>query len=411
MKINIAILALVATGCLHGQYKVSVPGAGLTDAFIGQNPRNGGHAGSAAGVCFSTQVISPIDSLIHTASKTCGALDSAGSRYSETVAQEWMLSNISSAPSDGANWSIFLRGAVLGIVAEQFQLVSDDHLTNTTWLEVDRSHMTVTKVAFPETLTVESLVFDADNTYSIGSGTVAPQNIFAIGLGIGRAGSHQGTLSINNTSSNPAPFSMLGTSGVATSGSDLAVGYLFGASSIYPINSSTDLGYSGGRYRKIWVNDIDLSGTCTGCGGAATDLSNLTNPTSINQSLLFSTTGFNIGSITTEAANVYSNSFSAGKPSSVGAISIFNGSNSNPSGISGASTTGTSVDLAVGNPFFAGSFYGLGTVTLGNSSFPWSTLYVTNVTVGGAAGFNGIKVAGACTITISAGIITNVTGC
>lgn len=38
---------------------------------------------------------------------------------------------------------------------------------------------------------------------------------------------------------------------------------------IWPYGSSTqDVGFSSGRFRKGWFADLDVSGTCTGCGGA-----------------------------------------------------------------------------------------------------------------------------------------------
>jgi len=48
---------------------------------------------------------------------------------------------------------------------------------------------------------------------------------------------------------------------------------------------------------------------------------------------------------------------------------------------------------------------------LGNSTNPWAEVYGSQFYAGATAGFSGTKVAGACTLTISGGIITAVTGC
>jgi hypothetical protein len=51
------------------------------------------------------------------------------------------------------------------------------------------------------------------------------------------------------------------------------------------------------------------------------------------------------------------------------------------------------------------------TTNWGNASFPIGSVDALQFNAGAASGFSGVKVAGACTFTITGGIITNVTGC
>ena len=50
-------------------------------------------------------------------------------------------------------------------------------------------------------------------------------------------------------------------------------------------------------------------------------------------------------------------------------------------------------------------------LTLGNGTYPFSAVNATTFQSGFALGFSGTKTAGACVMTITGGIITNVTGC
>lgn len=436
---KIILPCLLLSGCVHGQYRVNVPGSGQLAAFVAENSAHGANAS-----CFSTYTWN--GTAMATAAQACGFYDASGNKQlsltgggatnlavtiGATNVSSWYgtasnamldIANQSGSPGvliieglTGAGEVIFRNGGagtnnkIWDIINSStdlhFRVFDDGFSTASDWLDVSRTGTTINSATFNETI-----LFGSDNTYNVGSGSVAAKNVYSIGLSVGRAAALQGIIAVNN-SANSNVFEFAGSNVVT--GNDVGIGTVFGAASLYPLSSSIDLGGSSNRYRKIWVNDIDIGGTCTGCtAGANTALSNLTNPTSINQSLLFSSDGVdNIGSLTTEADNIFARSISLGNTSNSGAASFYNGSNSNPQSLTGTSVSGTSVDIKVGNAFFAGSFYGISNVTLGNSTNLWSTIYGNNYNFGGNSGNSASIVIGGCTLTFTSGGLTGHSGC
>lgn len=261
-----------------------------------------------------------------------------------------------------------------------------------------------------------NLVPGQDNIYTNGTQSKVWQNTYTANLSLGRAASLQGSAAFYNPT-NSSFFQMTGTN-TATGGGDLAVGNFIGPDAIYPANPSTDLGFSASRFRKIWVRDIDISGTCTGCSagaGANTALSNLIT-TSINQSLLFDTdNSYNIGSNTKQLSNIYSTTFIAGNATGrPGILDIYNGTSSIPNILIGTNTTGNS-DIQIG-PFLqtGWAFYPISTNVgdLGTTGNHWRTLNVNNINAGGNAGLTTTKTVRAaggaadCTLIYTAGVLT-----
>jgi hypothetical protein len=420
MKLTL-ISFLILCGCLHGQYRVVVPGTGNKQAFIAENPTKGVY-----GTCYDMRTADPSSGVLHDAGQVCGLFDATGYGNARVTVQtvtgdsvfqtnttfksqgqiigdvsgpSWytppsyytdivssgnqahavldgntgtnLIFRNGGRPSGNQVWDL-ATGTAGGQSALFFRVLDDAHSSQFTWLQIVRSGNSISSVTFPEKITTEGIGFDADNSYDVGTGTVGARNLYASGLALGRSSAIQGTLAVNNTSA-AGPFQMSGTSGIATAGADVAVGYVFGASSIYPINSSVQLGYSGARYQKVWVTDIDISGTCTGCtAGANQSLSNLTNPTAINQDL-----------------------FTIGKN-----IHVQDGSGHDLVELQNAGT--------VGNIIVSDN---TGTVKVILNAFGVDVQSGLSYNVGGLTGFTGTKTAGACTLTITGGVITNVTGC
>ena len=171
-----------------------------------------------------------------------------------------------------------------------FRAVNDIYGAAQDFLTISRSGLTINSATFNE-----SLLFGSDNLYNVGSSSSAASNVFATGVSLGRGNTRQGSATFYNAS-NGNSFIMAGTN-VATGGGDLVVGNLFGNGAIYPINSSTNLGYASGPFANAFVTNLTIYGTCTGCSagaGANTALSNLAS-TAINVSLVPGTSGLNLG--------------------------------------------------------------------------------------------------------------------
>lgn len=460
MRITAFVFAtLLFTACVApSQYRVVVPGTGSKTAFIAENPTIGTN-----GSCFTARTTDPTTHVLHDDGRLCGAFDATGYANARMTIQTvtgdsvfqnnttWKALGMITGDTSGPSWYtppdtfidvassgnqahavidgntgaqlIFREGnfsagnkvwdIIVGPNGGQstmfFRMTDDTHSSPVSWLRVTRSGTATTQVSLPETVTTRILLPEADNTYTVGTSAASYSQVYATVFNVGRGSALQGVFNIFNTT-NSSAVTIAGTN--ANVGIDVGIGNLIGsASSMYPLNGSVDLGGTSHRWRKIWVSDIDISGTCTGCvsGAAAQDLSNLTNPTAINQSLLFNADNtYNIGG-TNEVASISTRAITLGKASAAGQENIYNASNANPQIITGVSVSGSSVDLQIGNPFTAGSIYGLSNVTLGNGTNPWSTIYGNNFNFAGSSGGTTVlnvrnsAGSGTCTITFSVG--------
>jgi len=104
----------------------------------------------------------------------------------------------------------------------------------------------------------------SDAVFNLGNSALEFSTIFARTHQAGTTG-HQGIVTVYNAGS--IPWVMSGSSG--SGGIDLTVGPLFGSGSLAPLNTTTDLGYSGAIWRSVWVNNLHLMVNTTGGGSAA----------------------------------------------------------------------------------------------------------------------------------------------
>jgi len=324
---TLLLSSLVLCGCLHGQYRVTVAGSGNKQAFIAENPSSG-----VNGSCYDLRTVDPGTGILHDAGQMCGLFYATGYANAgvtiETVTGDSVFqpnttfrgpgmivgatgpsSYIPTAgpyaavisPSNPAYLvvegttgaaAIILRDGVgptnskmWDFIADaggnlHFRAVNDIYGAAQDFLTISRSGLTINSATFNE-----SLLFGGDNSYNVGSSTSAAVNVYTAGVQLGRGNARQGSATFFNPL-NGNSFVMAGTN-VATGGGDLVVGNLFGSGAIYPINSSTNLGYASGPFANAFVTNLTIYGTCTGCSGAAganTALSNLAS-TAINTTL------------------------------------------------------------------------------------------------------------------------------
>lgn len=103
---------------------------------------------------------------------------------------------------------------------------------------------------------------DADNSGTLGSSGTIWGGVFTGSVSVGKSASISGLFDIYNSST-------AGAASLRTNNISGAVDFET-QDHIYPSASNTlDLGASSRRWRKVWTTDLDVSGTCTGCGGGS----------------------------------------------------------------------------------------------------------------------------------------------
>ncbi len=421
MALKITAIILLLSISSLAQYRVINPGSGPRPAFIAENTASGQPTcyqfdatattnsfvfDPSARVCAkaTTGVVTSNELFIELPTDLIGGtIDTAFFQANQLIWRNWL-----SLSSSAAGNAMIASNAYLDFNSNTINATNTAASTGAAAILLNSQPGSGQSIIFarlsgatiadqPISMT-ETARFDTNGNFIPGTnnvGTIGSQSkawniLYSSQAAFGHPASIQGNVAFYNNIN--ASFFQMSGGNSATGGGDLAVGGIIGPNAIYPVNISTDLGLNGtpGRFRKIWVKDIDISGTCTGCisgASANTFLSNLTSPTNINQSLQFDTdNNHSIGAFSKELQNIYSTNFDAGSSTRAGEVNIYNGASATPNILIGANATGNS-DIQIGALFQTGwALYPISNIVgdLGISANRWRKLWVQDIDVSGS---------------------------